>query len=59
MDHINNLAHGIETGRPKKRFFLEKIGSHCLFAVDETKRLFALLSAQMVGKHIRRDISLT
>lgn len=43
------MARGIESGRFKKRFFLEKIGPDCLFAVDETKRLLAILSSKMVS----------
>ncbi|KIM24854.1 hypothetical protein M408DRAFT_26650 [Serendipita vermifera MAFF 305830] len=44
FDSLSGLAAAIESGRPKKRFFYEKIGRRHMFAVDETRRLFTLLA---------------
>jgi hypothetical protein len=49
MDHVNQLAHIIDADRPLKRFHRERIGDHCLFALDETKRLFVMLSMESVS----------
>ncbi|KAG8836422.1 hypothetical protein FRC18_011419 [Serendipita sp. 400] len=44
LDRVDNLAHSIETGTAGKKLYPERIGEHPCFAVDETKRLFAVVA---------------
>ena len=49
LDQIHLLRSIMEEGSPKKQIHIEKIGSRCLFALDETTRLLAILSCQLVS----------
>jgi hypothetical protein len=49
FDSMSGVASAIASDRPKKRFFYEKIGRNHMFAVDEKKRLFALLATHVVS----------
>jgi hypothetical protein len=49
LDHTRVMANAISTKRPK-RFNMGKIGRESLFAVDEAKRLFAMLANHEVRK---------
>jgi len=49
IEHINHLALAVDSDRSIKRFHLEKLGDQSLFSLDETKRLFAILSVETVS----------
>lgn len=44
LETVNGLSASIASEKPVKKFFLEKMGKECLFAVDEGKRLMVVLS---------------
>ncbi|KAG8833322.1 hypothetical protein FRC17_010897 [Serendipita sp. 399] len=44
LDMINHLAHTIEVGGQSRKLTLERTGEHPRFALDETKRLFAVVA---------------
>jgi hypothetical protein len=48
FESTNAIANAIHDQRPKERFDLESVGEDSLSAIDESKRLLALLS--------RRDV---
>jgi hypothetical protein len=49
LDRLHLLRPIVEGSSSKKQIHVEKIGAHCLFALDETKRLLAILSFQLVS----------
>ncbi|KAG8834730.1 hypothetical protein FRC17_007454 [Serendipita sp. 399] len=44
MENIDHLASAVDTGKAIKQLHHEKLGNNPLFAIDETQRLFAILS---------------
>ncbi|KAG8833320.1 hypothetical protein FRC17_010895 [Serendipita sp. 399] len=44
MENIDHLASAVDAGKIIKQLHHEKLGSNPLFAIDETQRLFAILS---------------
>jgi hypothetical protein len=48
FDSIGAIGNSIETKQAKRRFDLEKVGTGSLSAVDESKRLLAILSRKEV-----------
>ncbi|PVF98363.1 hypothetical protein CPB86DRAFT_733118 [Serendipita vermifera] len=44
LDFTRSIAKGVETNKFKKEFKLERVGTDTNFAVDESRRFFALLS---------------
>lgn len=49
LDQINTLGSGIEADRPKKQILISRIGEDCVFALDETRRLLAILTCHSVS----------
>ena len=43
LEKTSALAATVEMDKPVKRFYLEKIGKESLFAIDEIKKLFAMV----------------
>lgn len=50
LDHMNTLGAAIEFKRHKKQMYSSRVGQECTFAVDEAKRLFAILSCHSVSQ---------
>lgn len=51
FDPVDTVAANISNDRFKKRFHFEKVGRKHMFAVDETKRLLALVASHSVGRY--------
>jgi hypothetical protein len=49
FDFTRNIAKSIESNSSKKEFKVEKVGKDVFFAVDESRRLFSLLSRTSVS----------
>lgn len=50
FDTLNAIGNSIKHRQPKKKFDLEKVGTESLSALDEGKRLLAILSRKEVSK---------
>jgi hypothetical protein len=53
FESIDAIANVIHAQRPKKHFNLERVGEDSLSAIDESKRLLALLSRTGVRSFCR------